>query len=44
MVEERTSDGIMFKKVDNRISKFQTDRVNEEITEASNLIRAESRA
>ena len=48
MVEGRTSDGIMFKKVDKTVLKIQTDRVNETIkyskskntTETNNLIRA----
>ena len=50
MVEERTGDGIMFKKVDKKLLKIQTDRVNESIkhlksksiTETNNLIRAAS--
>ena len=50
MREGRTCDGIMFKKVDKKVLKFQTDRVNEAIkylksksvTETNNLIRAAS--
>ena len=50
MVEGRTSDGIMFKKVDKKVLKIQTDRVNEMIkyskskntTETNHLIRAVS--
>ena len=48
MVQGRTGDGIMFKKVDKKLLKVQTDRVNEvtkylnskSITESNNLIRA----
>ena len=48
MVERRTSDGIMSKKVDKKVLKIQKDRVNEAIkylkskstTETNNLIRA----
>ena len=47
MVEGRTGNGIMFKKVDRKVLKVQTDRVNEtikylkskRITEINNLIR-----
>ena len=50
MREGRTCNGIMFKKVDKKVLKFQTDRVNEvikylkskSITEMNNLIRATS--
>ena len=50
VVEGRTGDGIMFKKVDKKFLKVQTDRVNEvikylkskSITETNNLIRAAS--
>ena len=50
MVKGRTSDGIMFKKVDKKVSEVQTDRVNEaikylkskSITKTNNLIRAAS--
>ena len=50
MVEGRTGDGIMFKKVEKNVLKAQTDRVNEairylkskSITETKNLIRATS--
>ena len=50
MVERRTGDGIMFKKVDKKFLKVQTDKVNEaikylkskSITEANNLIQAAS--
>ena len=50
MVKERTSDGIMFKKVDKKLLKVQTDRVNEvnkylkskSITKTKNLIRTAS--
>ena len=50
MVKGRTGDGIMFKKVDRKVLKVQTDRVNEaikylkskNITETKNLIRAAS--
>ena len=50
MREGRTCNGIMFKKVDKKVLKFQTDRVNEaikylkskSITETNNLIRAAS--
>lgn len=50
MREGRTCDGIMFKKVDKKVLKVQTDRVNEaikylkskSITETNNLIRAAS--
>ena len=50
MVKGRTSDSIMFKKLDKNIWKVQTKRVNEVIkylkgkgnTEANNLIRAAS--
>ena len=31
MLEGKTSDGIMFKKVDKKTLKFQTDRVNDAI-------------
>ena len=31
MLEGKTSDGIMFKKVDKKILKVQTDRVNDAI-------------
>ncbi|XP_068756065.1 uncharacterized protein [Montipora capricornis] len=48
--EGRTCDGIMFKKVDKKVLRVQTDRVNEgikylqskSITETNNLIRATS--
>ena len=48
MLEGKTSDGIMFKKVDKKTLKFQTDRVNEaikyfkskKITETNDLIKA----
>ena len=48
MVKGRTGDGIMFKKVDKKVLKVQTDRVNDaikylkskSITETNNLIRA----
>ena len=48
MGEGRTCDGIMFKKVDKKVLRVQTDRVNEaikyfkskSITETNNLIRA----
>ena len=50
MVKGRTSDDIMFKKVDKKVLKVQTDRLNEaikhlkskSITETNNLIRAAS--
>ena len=50
MVEGRIGNGIMFKKVDKKVLKVQTDRVNEaimylkskSITEKNNLIRAAS--
>ena len=50
MVKGRTGDGIMFKKVDKKVLKVQTDRVNDaikylkskSITETNNLIRAAS--
>ena len=50
MVKERTSDGIMFKKVEKKVLKVQTDRVNEaikylkskSIAKTNNLIRAAS--
>ena len=50
MVEGRKSDGIMFKKVDKKVLKVQTDRVNKainylrskSITEINSLIRAVS--
>ena len=50
MVEERTGDGIMFRKVNKKVLKVQADRVNEaikylkskSITETNNLIRAAS--
>ena len=50
MLEGKTSDGIMFKKVDKKTLKVQTDRVNEavryfkskSITETSDLITAAS--
>ena len=50
MVEGRTGDGIMFKEVDKKVLKVQTDRVNEaikylkskSITETNNLIRVAS--
>ena len=50
MLEGKTSDGIMFKKVDKKTLKVQTDRVNEaikyfkskKITEATDLIKAAS--
>ena len=50
MVEGGTGDGIMFKKVDKKVLKVQTDRVNEvikylkskSITDTNNLIRAAS--
>ena len=50
MVERRTGDGILFKKVDKKFLKVQTDKVNEaikylkskSITEANNLIQAAS--
>ena len=50
MVEGRTGDGIMFKKVDKKVLKVQRDRVSEvtkylnskSITESNNLIRATS--
>ena len=50
MLEEKTSDGIMFKKVDKKTLKVQTDRVNEaikhfkskNITETNDLIKAAS--
>ena len=50
MLEGKTSDGIMFKKVDKKISKVQADRVNEtikyfkskNITETNDLIKAAS--
>ena len=50
MVKGRTSDNIMFKKVDKKVLKVQTDRLNEaikhlkskSITETNNLIRAAS--
>ena len=49
-VEGRTGDGIMFKKVDKKVLKVHTDRVDEaikylkskSITERNNLIRAAS--
>ena len=50
MLEGGTGDSIMFKKVDKKVFKVQTDRVNEvikclkskSITETNNLIRAAS--
>ena len=50
MLEGKTSDGIMFKKVDKKTLKIQTDRVNEanryfkskSITETNDLIKAAS--
>ena len=50
MVEGRTGDGIMIKKVDKKVLKVQTDRVNEvikylkskSITETNKLIRTAS--
>ena len=50
MLEGKTSDGIMFKKVDKKTLKVQTDRVNDaskyfkskNITETNDLIRAAS--
>ena len=50
MVDGRTSNGIMFKKVDEKVLKVQADRVNEaikylksrSITETNYLIRAAS--
>lgn len=50
MREGRTCDGIMFKKVDKKILKVQTDGVNEaikhmkskSITETNNLMKAAS--
>ena len=50
MVEGGTGDSIMFKKVDKKVFKVQTDRVNEaikclkskNITKTNNLIRAAS--
>ena len=50
MLEGKTSDGIMFKKVDKKILKVQADRVNEtikyfkskNITETNDLIKAAS--
>ena len=50
MVEGRTGDGIMFKKVDKKVWNVQTDRINEaikclkskSITETNNLIRTAS--
>ena len=50
MVEGRTGDGIIFKKVDKKVLKVQRDRVSEvtkylnskSITESNNLIRATS--
>jgi len=50
MLEGRTSDGILFKKVDKRSLRAQTERVNsfvkfvktKDITEANNLISASS--
>ena len=50
MLEGKTIDGIMFKKVDKKTLKFQTDRVNDaikyfkskNITETNDLIKAES--
>ena len=50
MVEGRTGDGIMFKKVDKKVWKAQADRLNEvinclkskSITETKNLIRTAS--
>ena len=50
MLEGKTSDGIMFKKVDKKTLKVQTDRVNEairyfqskNITETNDLIKASS--
>ena len=50
MLEAKTSDGIMFKKVDKKTLKVQTDRVNEairyfkskSITETNDLIKAAS--
>ena len=50
MLEGKTSDGIMFKKVDKKTLKVQTDRVNEairyfkskNITERNDLIKAAS--
>ena len=49
-LEGKTSDGIMFKKVDNKTLKAQPDRVNDAITyfknkniiETNDLIKAES--
>ena len=49
MVEGKTSDGIMFKKVDKKVLKAQTDKVNKVIKylksnliKTNNLIRAAS--
>ena len=50
MLEGKTSDGIMFKKVNKKTFKVQTDRVNEaikyfkskNITETNDLIKAAS--
>ena len=50
MLEGKTSDGIMFKKVDKKTLKVQTDRVNDamkyfkskNITETNDLIKAAS--
>ena len=50
MVEGRTDDGIMFKNVNKKVLKVQTDRVNDtikylksrNITETNNLIRPSS--
>ena len=50
MLEGKTSDGVMFKKVDKKTLKVQIDRVNEaikyfkskNITETSDLIKAAS--
>ena len=50
MLEGKTSDGIMFKKVDKKTLKVQTDRVNDaikyfkskSITETNNLVKAAS--
>ena len=50
MLEGKTSDGIMFKKVDKKTLKVQTDRINyvikyfksKNITETNDLIKAAS--
>ena len=50
MLEGKTSDGIIFKKIDKKTLKIQTDRVNEamkyfnskNITETNDLIKAAS--